>query len=446
MKSTTIKKWVSLYIASFFTILVLGSGSLLSSCSAPSTQNEEQGTKAHAPIEDKPKRYNSISALNKPYVLLVSLDGFRYDYIEKYNAKNLAAFEKNGRRAKGLIPSFPTKTFPNHYTIVTGMLPTTHGLVDNDFYDSQTLKKYSMGDSVAVRDGSWYGGEPLWMVAERSGMIAASYFWVGSEAEIKGYRPSYYYDYDDKHDNKMRVAQVLKWLSLPESERPHMLTLYFSIVDSAGHKYGPDAPETGVAVQEADQLIGELRAELASTHLPINFIVVSDHGMGNLDPVKTIYLDKVIDLKKYEIAGGGAFLSLYSNSPKDIQNDYNKLKVIPHAKVFFRNKIPAHYKLKSSSRLGDLVMVADNGYYIMTKSPKDVSKPSGQMATHGWDNINKDMHGVFLAEGVNIKPGPVLAPFENIHIYPFILKILGLHTDEVIDGKLEILDPIYRAN
>lgn len=396
------------------------------------------------PIESSPKRINVSESLSKPYVLLVSLDGFRHDYIEKYNAINIADIEKHGRRAQGLIPSYPTKTFPNHYSIVTGMLPTTHGLVDNEFYDAKTKKRYTMSDPFAVRDGSWYGGDPIWSVAERSGMLAASYFWVGSEAQINGYRPNYYLNYDSTHENKLRVEQIETWLRLPESERPHLLTLYFSIVDNAGHKFGPDAKETGESVREADELIGLLRKKIESLHLPINLILVSDHGMGALDNSHAIELSNLIELNKFEVSGGGTFVSLHSDNKKNLEEAYHKLKSMKHARAYCRNEIPPQYKLKSIDRIGNIVVIAENSYYILTKPIKDPNNPFNQKATHGWSNSFKDMHGIFLAEGPNIKAGPRLPAFENIHIYPLVLKILGLKTGQKIDGNDGVLKSVYK--
>lgn len=443
MTVQNIRKYSRIKILVLFSTFVLTSASILSSCSTPQQTLKPTTATTVIPLQASPQRFNTDESLTKPYVVLVSLDGFRYDYIEKFEAKNIAAIEKNGRRAESLIPAYPTKTFPNHYSIVTGMLPTTHGLIDNNFYDPKTKASYSLSDPFAVRDGRWYGGEPLWTVAERSGMIAASYFWVGSEAEIKGFRPSYYYNYDNSNENKSRILQIAKWLALPENERPHLLTLYFSLVDSAGHAYGPDSKQTADKVAEADELIASLRSEIANSKLPVNLILVSDHGMGYLDPAKTISLDTAIDLKKFDVSGSGAFISLHSNDRKDLKSAYKVLQKIQHIKAYWHNHIPSEYKLSDIERLGNIVIIADEGYYMMTKPIKNQAMPSGQMASHGWSNKMKDMQGIFLAEGPNIKAGPRLPSFENIHIYPFILKILNLNTSEKIDGNIKVLEPIY---
>ncbi|NVK49820.1 MAG: alkaline phosphatase family protein, partial [Cyclobacteriaceae bacterium] len=179
----------------------------------------------------------------KNYVILISLDGFRYDYVQRFQPKNLTRFIQEGTSAKGLIPSFPSKTFPNHYTIATGLKPEHHGLVDNNFWNPEKNMQYSISNREVVTDGSWYGGTPLWVLAEKNGMKAASYFFVGSEADVQGVRPSYYFDYDGNVPNLTRISKVFEWLQLPESERPQMITMYFSDMDDTGHRYGPHNDE-----------------------------------------------------------------------------------------------------------------------------------------------------------------------------------------------------------
>ncbi len=208
---------------------------------------------AMAPVIAVDHGANSPAAMAKPYVILVSLDGFRYDYAKRYHAEHLLALGAEGASApEGMLPSYPSITFPNHYTIVTGLYPEHHGIVANNFYDPARKETYSYHDSKAVGDGTWYGGTPLWVLAEQAGMRSASFFWVGSEADIQGVRPSYYLKFDGSFPNPKRVEQVLAWLHLPAEQRPHMITLYFSDTDSAGHRFGPDSPQEADAVHELD--------------------------------------------------------------------------------------------------------------------------------------------------------------------------------------------------
>src|ERR1700693_3388019 len=228
-------------------------------------------TTAHGP--------NAISERTKRYLVLVSLDGFRFDYAQKYGAPNLVGLGKRGLAADALIPSYPSLTFPNHYSIVTGLYPEHHGIVGMTFYDPALRKHFSFKDPKTATDGTWYRGAPLWVLAEKQGMRTACFFWPGSEAEIDAVRPTYYLKFDDRFPDEKRIDQVIAWLRLPAEQRPHFITLYYSTVDHAGHQYGPDSPETATAVQHVDQLRGVLCADLAKWQLPIDLIVVSDHGM-----------------------------------------------------------------------------------------------------------------------------------------------------------------------
>src|SRR5580704_11287724 len=227
---------------------------------------------------------NTAAQQAKPYVILVSLDGFRYDYTRKYAAPNISAMGTRGASAPdGMIPAYPSVTFPNHLTIVTGLYPEHHGIVGNVFYDPARKQIYSYRDPAAETDGTWYGGTPLWVLAEQQGMRAACFFWPGSEADIQGVRPAYYMKYDTKFPNRARVEQVLAWLRSPPERRPHFITLYFSDVDSAGHAHGPDSPEVAAAVREVDDEVGRLVAGVAKLNLRVDVIVVADHGMAKVE-------------------------------------------------------------------------------------------------------------------------------------------------------------------
>ncbi len=212
------------------------------------------------------------SAPQTPYVVLVSIDGFRYDYAEKYQAKEILAIRDAGASAKALIPCFPSVTFANHLSIITGLYPEHHGIVMNHFYDPARNAEYS--NSRTAADGSWYDGKPVWVLAEQQKVKAASMFWPGSDAEIQGVRPSYWFPYDGAVPDEERVKRVLDWLKLPESERPHFITLYFSDVDTAGHNFGPDSAEVRQAVGKVDGLAGRLWEGLQASHLPVDL----DHG------------------------------------------------------------------------------------------------------------------------------------------------------------------------
>ncbi len=256
-------------------------------------------------------RTNSAAQINKPYVILISADGFRADFNELYDAKNLNALAKTGVHAKFMTPSYPSVTFPNHYSIVTGLYPAHHGLVDNSYIDVPTGAMYSMGNKKMVAEGKWYGGTPIWVLAEQQKMISASFYWVASEADIQGIKPTYHYVYNEKIDIATRIKAIKNWLSLPEAQRPHLITFYFPQVDHDAHEYGPNDPHVGNAVQFVDSSINALQKELASLSLPINYIFVSDHGMAKVDNVKTLPLPKAIDTAYFTVPWCDKQLHLY---------------------------------------------------------------------------------------------------------------------------------------
>jgi len=374
---------------------------------------------------------------------MLSLDGFRYDYAKKFGAKNLLEIARNGVSTEGLTPIFPSKTFPNHYSIVTGLTAENHGLVSNHFYDQKSGETYSLRKREQVQNGKWYGGTPLWVAARKQGMVTASYFWVGTEAKIQGTRPHYYFKYNHSTPNEERVAQVIKWLQMPEKKRPHYITLYFSIVDSAGHKFGPDASETQKAVLEVDRLIGKLRSGMKSTGLPINFLISSDHGMSPLSSSKTFYLDDCFKpLPTQKLIGGGSFAMLYLKNKSELISSFNQLKKCPHLDVYTKQSIPKSLSYSNSSMIGDIILSTHPPYYMLTDKKR--SRESVKGGTHGYDPAkSRLMDGIFYAEGPNLNKTK-LPRFQNIHIYPLVLKILGLKTLTPIDGDYNVLKGIYR--
>lgn len=390
---------------------------------------------------------------DRPYVVLVSFDGFRYDYVQKFNPPNFKEFIANGSQAEALIPSFPSKTFPNHYTLVTGLNPGNHGLVDNSFYDRQRDVKYGMGDRSKVEDGYFYGGVSLWELAKQNKVISASYFWVGSEIQDESRRPDYYYLFNDTVPPHKKVAQVIAWLKLPEKTRPHLITLYFSSPDHEGHDFGPHAPETRAAVLRADSILGSLMKGIQSTKLPVNVILVSDHGMHEItiQAETSIFRDELINPKDpaVKFANGGTQLHLYFTDTRKRDSTYAVLKKGEgHYTVYKKEEFPHRWNYQHE-RVGDLLVEAKPGFYIRDSSRDWLLKNAPLGATrgvHGYDpEATNDVRGIFYAQGPNIKQGITLAPFQNIHVFPFVVTILGLPMP-VIDGKQEVLMPIYQKN
>jgi predicted AlkP superfamily pyrophosphatase or phosphodiesterase len=394
-------------------------------------------------VIEVPNPPNTAEQQAKNYVVLVSLDGFRYDYAAKYGAKNLLAMAARGATApEGMIPSFPSVTFPNHYSIVTGLYPDHHGIVGNTFYDPARKETYALTDPKATGDGSWYGGTPLWVLAEQQGMRAACFYWPTSNADIQGKRPSYYLgDYDEKFPGEKRVEQVLAWLQLPPEKRPHLITLYFEDTDEAGHTFGPDAPETVEAARHVDEMIGKLSQGIAASGLPVDLIVIADHGMETLQG-SWVILDKWADLSQFETTGG----RLYPKSEADAEMAYQSLLGKSDTfKVYRRAQVPAYLHFNSNSRDGDPVVVPRGPYSIVAHDPN--SNGGARMPLrggHGYDPRQvPNMKAIFFAAGPDIRPGVTVASFENVDLYPLIARILGLKTGP-IDGKLGPLEGILK--
>jgi len=387
---------------------------------------------------------NSARAQSRHYVVLVSLDGFRWDYAMRDGAKHLLALGKQGVSApEGMIPSYPSLTFPNHFTIVTGLYPEHHGLVANSFYDPVRRAHFAMADPKTVTDGSWYNGVPLWSLAESQGMRTACFFWPGSEAKIAGYRPTYYLHYDGRIGDAARIREVLAWLRLPPADRPHFITVYFSEPDHEGHRFGPDAPETKAAVLKMDALVGRLKAGLDATGLPVDLVVVSDHGMAKVEG-GWITLDKFADLKGFESSGS----LLYGKTEQDRQRAYDQLKKATSEFVVYRRKnMPAELNYSENPREGDPVVVATGPYAIRAHAPS-MGKPDEApfRGMHGYDPYKMpEMKAIFFAAGPDILEGKTVEPFENVNLYPWIAHMLGL-TPPKTDGSLNILSGTLRDN
>ncbi len=382
------------------------------------------------------------------YLLLVSLDGFRWDYVERFQPPNLLGFIAGGVRAEAMLPSFPSKTFPNHYTIATGMYPDHHGLVDNNFLDREKNAVYGIGKREIVEDGSWYGGTPIWVHAARSGLKTASFFFVGSEADIQGVRPDYFYRYDGSITNERRVEQVLEWLQLPEAERPRCIALYFSDMDDIGHRYGPNADQ---ALREKllalDAVLGRLFEGVERSRLPVNIIVVSDHGMSPVPVANLLPIEPLEDETRYRTVNSGALAHFYLNPGVHEEEVYNHLKSKENRfKVYRTAETPYFETPPSNPRWGEFIAVPDPGHYLVNARTMAQRKSSGipEIGEHGFDPENREMHGIFYAKGPALKQGMTIPPFKNIHVYPLMCRILGIEIPKDIDGKEEVLKRVIR--
>lgn len=364
-------------------------------------------------------------------LILVSIDGWRWDYLDRFAPPVLSRMAAEGVRADGLIPQFPSKTFPNHYTLVTGLRPAHHGIISNNMRDPAIPGEFSLSNREVQLDTRWWGGEPIWNTVQRQGRIAAAMFWPGSETVIGGGQATYWTPYQDDLPHDDRVNQILAWLRMPDGKRPSFLTLYYSDVDNAGHRDGPDAAQVREAALRVDRSLDDLVAGVKAIGLAdrVHYVVTSDHGMSALSPDRVIVLDHYVDVSTVDVVDWAPVLSLV---PKDgdVEKLYAALKdKHPHLHVYRRDEIPAEYGIAGHPRLPPVVGIADDGWNIA--SARDVRRWSAeerrpQGGTHGYDARVQSMQGLFIAQGPRIARGLRVKPFENIHVYEFMCAVLGL--------------------
>lgn len=373
------------------------------------------------------------------YVLVVSMDGFRWDYPEKTALPHLKRIGESGVKADAIIPCFPSKTFPNHYSMATGLHPAQHGIVMNSFYDSDLELSYRISNRKAVMDPVFYGGEPIWVTAEKQGLTSASFYWVGSEAPVKGIQPTYWKPYQHDFPYAQRIDTVIAWLNLPEPQRPRLIMLYFDEPDGVGHAFGPNAPETFAVLRQMDSLIGMLYTRLQA--LPIfnnlNLIVTSDHGMGPISPDRTVVLSEILDPAWIIRAEGGN--PSYNLQVREgfMDSVMSRIKAQPHLQVWKTNEAPERLHYRDHVRLLDLCVAADSAWSVHWQR-KDSYAGAG---THGYDNANSDMHAIFYATGPAFKRGIRVPAFANVNLYLLISRLLGLEPAQT-EGKLEVILPM----
>ncbi|GAB4176958.1 MAG: ectonucleotide pyrophosphatase/phosphodiesterase [Calditrichia bacterium] len=383
----------------------------------------------------------------KPYVILISIDGFRYDYIERGLTPNLEKLANEGVKAFSLQPSFPSKTFPNHYTIITGLYPQHHGLVSNSFKDPFTGMKYRLSDRSMVENPRWYRGEPLWTTAEMQGIRTACFFWPGSEIALEYKRPSRFKYYDQEIPYQTRVDSIGYWISLPESERPHLLFLYFEFVDLMGHIHGPNSKQLNDALKDADQALGNLlkKIEQLSYRDSINIVVVSDHGMQELLPEgkREIYMEDFLPLEDIIISHYGALGMITPKNNNDLNAVYETLKANEnHYRVYLRENMPDYLHYGQHPFIAPIVLIPDPGYQI--EGSRSYKKKYASKGDHGYDHTTMDMHGIFIANGPAFKKEFKTGTLLNIDIYPLLCKILNIIPNAPIDGKLERIGYILK--
>jgi len=361
-----------------------------------------------------------------PIVILVSLDGFRWDYLDRGNLPNLSALAARGVRADGLIPSYPTFTFPNHYTLATGLLPDHHGIVGNYMVDPAMPSRFSMWTGPG-RDPRWWGGEPIWVTASRNGRRSATMFWPGAEARPATVsRP-----YDDLMPNGERVRQVLEWLALPEASRPSFITLMFTEADDVAHVAGPESAEINAAIGRLDQAIGLLIAGIARLNLTdrTTIVVVSDHGMMATSDRRLIFLDDYLAAGEADVVEAGANLALNPAAGQTVEAIYAKLAgKHPSLPVYRKADLPARLRYGSNPRVPAIVGIPEPGWFITSHFSAASRLAAGPWrgGAHGYDPRAREMQGIFVAAGPRLKAGQRVPAFDNIHVYAFLCALLNV--------------------
>ncbi len=384
---------------------------------------------------------NNNEQPTKPYLIILSLDGFRWDYPEKANTPTFDSLARVGVRAESLKPSFPTKTFPNHYTIATGLYPDNHGIVLNRFHAPDLGKNYSISKRETIIDGDFYGGTPMWNVAEMQGMKSATLFWVGASADVNGRHASHWSLYNEELPMDSRIDSLVNWLSLPEKEKPHLIMWYYHEPDAVGHHYGPNSPEVVAEVEKLDAFVGDFFTEMRK--LPIfnqlNFIITSDHGMAELSPEKVIFLDEFIDTNKLEFWDGSSPVLNLKTKPGELEEVYNKIYAKhDHLLVWKHGEVPEELNYGNNIRTHDLTITSDSGWSIYWSW-----KQRKSLGTHGFLNSCKDMHAIFYAAGPAFKQEHIQPTFNNVDIYPLAGKILDLEMPDS-DGEIKNVKGMLR--
>ena len=365
-------------------------------------------------------------------LILVSIDGFRWDYTERFAAESttLRTLRKEGATARSLIPVFPSNTFPNHYTLVTGLYPAKHGIINNDFFDPKLGAVFRFTQPSAARDSRWWGGEPIWATAIKQGRKAATAFWVGSEAEIAGVRPTFSRNYDNKISFEQRLDELIGWMKLPAGERPAVVTFYLEETNGAGHRYGPESPEVAAAIKLCDERIGTMLARLRDEKIEPNLVVVSDHGMASTSVERVVILEDHVDRATVQVDADGSAMALQplKGDATTLVSAFGK---VPHVKAYKAQDLPAHFHLSGNDRIAPVWILPDEGWHVVTRATFERLRTNYRVngylqGDHGYDPSLPNMHGILIAHGPAFRRGVRHDSVENVHVYNLLCATLRL--------------------
>jgi predicted AlkP superfamily pyrophosphatase or phosphodiesterase len=380
-------------------------------------------------------------------LILISIDGMRHDYQALVETPALDQLTRKGVRAESLTPVFPSKTFPNHYTHVTGLYPENHGIIANRMWDPVFEDEFYIGDqSVPAQDGRWYGGEPLWVTAEKNGLTAASCFWPGSEAEIKGVRPTHFKPYDSSLPYRERIDIVSGWLRMAPDERPRFITLYFESVDGAGHNTGVATIDVMREIEKVDRHIGDLLDNINEMGLEdnVNIIVVSDHGMSQLSRERVIFLDDYIDMADVDMRNYSPVADMTPAAGKEDLVYQQLHDAHPHMAVYRKGEVPMDLHYNNHRRIQPITCIADIGWAITTRGYFESRPNAFTGGSHGYTSDNEEMGGIFVAAGPAFARGKTVISFESVHLYALMCHILNMEPAEN-DGTLEEIEFVLKG-
>ena len=384
-----------------------------------------------------------------PPLVLISLDGFRWDYcaLHPEETPNLRRLIREGVTSRGLIPVFPSNTFPNHYSIVTGLYPSHQGIINNLFFDPALGTIFRYNQAASARDDRWWGGEPIWITAVKQGRKSACAFWPGSEAAIGGLRPTFWkpYNYDFTPFDR-RLDELVGWLRLPSDQRPAIVCFYLEETNAAGHNHGPDSPELVAAVKLLDARVGAIAARLGAEGVTANLVVVSDHGMTTCDEDRVVLLDDYVDLATIQIDFEESCAGLRPLAGNDIDAMMRAFSKIPpqQARAYRATELPARFHVDPANpRVPPVWIVPAEGWHVVRRTLFNKARAKFLKGQHGYDNAFASMRGIFIAHGPSFKSGVVLDPVENVHIYNLLCAALGL-TPAPNDGDDRLVKAVLR--